>query len=416
MSLWSLSLPFFVLSATLGVALTRWMPGGAARPGASSAAILLHRAALLLLLVLPWALAGAVAWTLERSVSGTVSRTWLFYTALTTTVAPQLLLHIVLARVLFRRNCFTGSQVPMERVRVGARVAMAVVVSAAVSFLVLFLVLSPDPYASAPVAGVLIAALAAGLAAGRWSDYARHSRPVEMEDNALRREVLAVAASFGWAPRGVRIYSVCREDLNAGKPREEEILKGLDNWRTDFNPMRPDLPLELVQETDAAAVTAGMAMRYAHGILLNPLRLPAVRLGALRLPGAVLAAAALALPGLAVYGVLVTLGEGPLEAAILAYWAVVLLLFAGSLAAIRMRRRRYHCDAFRAWRQADPAANRSPEDFVAALARYDRAMKHVADPEVLLDRLGRDQGLMRFLKSCGPGAAERAFQAARRSL
>lgn len=416
MNVWTLSLPFFVLSAAFGAALTHWAPSvggiGTVKNGARPQPAL-HRAAVALLLVLPLVLAGAVAWSLEKTALHHASRTTLFYAAVGATVAPQIVLHAVLGWALFRRGYFTLPALPRDRVRIGARVAMAVLVAAAVSFMILFLGLSPEVTAYAPVATALVLAMVAVLAAGRWAGYSHHSRPTEMEDSPLRNEIFAVASAFGWAPASLRVYKVRRDDLHASR---DEVTRGLDDWRTDFNPMRPALPVELVQEADAGAVTAGMAMRYAHAILLNPFRMPAIRIGFFRLQGMGVALAALFGLGLPIYGLLFFSGKTHLEAAVLAYWSVVLVGFVAALISLRIRGRRYHLYAFRAWQQADTSTVRTPEDFVAALARYDRAMKGLADKEALVNRLKRDRGLMRFLGECGADVPERALQRAREAL
>lgn len=417
MNVWSLSLPFFILSAGLTLALVRWTPRSQAgspevRRGSTSTG-LLHRAGLALLLFLPWALALVVASILNRTALHSSSRTYAFYVGVAATVAPQLVLHTCLVWALFRRGYFTTSEAPQEQVRAGARAALIVHVLATVSFAILFWKLGPDIEAYISVVAVLIISLVAILTASRTASLADQGKATELEDIPLRDEILTVAAAFGWAPRGVRVYKVRRDEVH---PAEGEILQGLDQWRTDFNPLRPALPDELLRTTDAPVISAGMAMRYAHGILLNPFRFPAMTFGPLRIPGVLGAGLVAGGLGIVLFLILLSLGEGPGDAAMLAYWALILVGFIGAFIAVRVRRRNYHTYAYSAWSQVNPAGNRSPEEFVAALALFDRAVKHVSDPESILSRYERDAGLLSFLESQGSGVRERALAHARTAL
>ncbi len=106
-----------------------------------------------------------------------------------------------------------------------------------------------------------------------------------------------------------------------------------------------------------------------------------------------------------------------MSALFLTYWLLALLCFFLALFGLRVRRQRYHSYAFKAWQSAaQNGQNRTPEDFVVALANYDRAMKHVTDKEKLLARYERDPALTAFLEQQEPGLSTRAMQRVREAL
>ncbi len=75
--------------------------------------------------------------------------------------------------------------------------------------------------------------------------------------------------------------------------------------------------------------------------------------------------------------------------------------------------REQYREAYLNWHDADPEADRTVEEFVAAICEGEIVAQAIAHPEVALHRLRRERGLMAFLDLCGPDFRDAAFDAAR---
>jgi hypothetical protein len=263
---------------------------------------------------------------------------------------------------------------------------------------------------------VCAAAIAGAIGARKRLDRAKAGKPLEMDESPLRDEILRLATLAGAPVESVKVATLRVEKLGEAS-RYEDFLR-LYGWWRNFQPQKPVIPIDLIQQLPFDAISATLAVKYAHWEVMTG---RASDRSASRVSAWLIQRKGLYFAGVVCAGAGIALMRTPLALPLLLVSVAAMLSF---IAIFLIRRRRVNQTAttrraWELWRDADPSAapgERSEWAFLGGIAQWNRVLNRHMEREPLVRLLAvHHKGFSGFLDEVGRQQALAAMDAAIRA-
>jgi len=254
--------------------------------------------------------------------------------------------------------------------------------------------------------------LAAQLRGSLWRS--RPGTPFPMDDCPLKDEITSVARAAGFAVQNVYVAPAKLKKEGSLPSDYENALRSFGSLQR-LDPLKPLLPLVMIQRMDPATVTASLAVRFVRSLKWKIGTATVVTTPMRRIREALLMGIWL----FAVVALSVGIGERSVS------WALVGAALVLASGVLWLRRRmalarkglawKYR-EACRLWCQAAPAEDRTTGDFIRSLVRFSEWALHHSPPEQILAVYETDPSWLEFLDEAFPGGRKEGRAILRQAL